>query len=241
MSELRVALVAEGPTDAIIIEAALKALLSRAFVLTLLQPEETRPKLGAGWGGVLRWCRQFAAGGYTRVEDDPALAGFDLFILHVDADVAECAYEDVSVEAAESAREHGWPPLPCGLPCPPVEDSVEAMRDRLLAWASIQTLGPKSVLCVPSKAIDAWLVSAVFGEGHALLIGLECNLNLEARLRALPKTERVKKTRRGYRAHEKAITERWDAARSRCSQAERFSNEVLAVPLSPPCQTEGAI
>ena len=51
MSELRIALVAEGPTDAIVIEAALKALLPRPFVLTLVQPEETRPKLGAGWRG----------------------------------------------------------------------------------------------------------------------------------------------------------------------------------------------
>jgi hypothetical protein len=36
MSELRVALVAEGPTDAVVVEAALKALLRRPFVLTLL-------------------------------------------------------------------------------------------------------------------------------------------------------------------------------------------------------------
>lgn len=36
MSELRVALIAEGPTDAIVIEAALKALLPRPFVLTQL-------------------------------------------------------------------------------------------------------------------------------------------------------------------------------------------------------------
>ena len=47
MSDLRVALVAEGPTDAVIITAALKALIARPFVLTQLQPEVTRPKLGA--------------------------------------------------------------------------------------------------------------------------------------------------------------------------------------------------
>ena len=37
---LRIALVAEGPTDRIVIEAALKAILGeRTFVLTQLQPE----------------------------------------------------------------------------------------------------------------------------------------------------------------------------------------------------------
>lgn len=52
MSDLRVALIAEGPTDVVVIEAALKALLPRSFVLAQLQPEPTRPKMGTGWGGV---------------------------------------------------------------------------------------------------------------------------------------------------------------------------------------------
>lgn len=43
MSELRIALIAEGPTDAVIIEAALKAILGRPFILQTIQPEATRP------------------------------------------------------------------------------------------------------------------------------------------------------------------------------------------------------
>jgi hypothetical protein len=89
MSELRVALIAEGPTDAIIIEAALKAILDRPFVLQTLQPEATRPTAGAGWCGVFKWCRAFAERGSARLENDPTLPGFDLFVVHVDADVAE--------------------------------------------------------------------------------------------------------------------------------------------------------
>lgn len=74
MSELRVALVAEGPTDAVVIEAALRALLPRPFVLTQLQPEPTRPKLGTGWGGVLRWCLDFAKRGHTSIESEWSVA-----------------------------------------------------------------------------------------------------------------------------------------------------------------------
>src|SRR6478672_6431271 len=44
MSDLRVALVAEGPLDRVIIEAALKAVIPRPFILTLLQPEPTDPR-----------------------------------------------------------------------------------------------------------------------------------------------------------------------------------------------------
>lgn len=231
MSELRVALVAEGPTDAVVIEAALKALLPRPFVLTQLQPEATRPKSGTGWGGVLRWCLDFAARGYTSFEDDPTLPGFDLFVIHVDADVAEGKYADVSSEIAEVAAQRGWPGLPNVVPCPPPTGSADFMRTSVLSWAALQALGPKTVLCVPSKAIDAWLAAAVFGNGHRLLGGLECDLNLEAQLAALPKSERVKKTTREYRAREGQIAAAWSDVRQRCSQAERFTREVAAVPV----------
>jgi hypothetical protein len=90
-------------------------------------------------------------------------------------------------------------------------------------------LGPRTVLCVPSKAIDAWLAAAVLRDRHRLLVGLECNLNLETQLRTLPRTERIKKTTRQYRDLEKQVTAAWPDVRERCSQADRFSNEVMAV------------
>jgi hypothetical protein len=229
MSELRVALIAEGPTDAIVIQAALKALLPRPFVLTQLQPEPTRPKLGTGWGGVLRWCLDFATRGHARFEDDPTLPGFDLFVVHIDADVAEKRYADVSDEIADLAAQRDWPVLPNVIPCPPPTGSADAMRACLLAWAGMQAPGPKTVLCVPSKAVEAWLTAAVFGQHRALLNGLECNLNVEAQLRALPIAQRVKKTARDYRIRERTITEKWSVVRQRCTQAERFSMDVTTV------------
>jgi hypothetical protein len=229
MSELRVALVAEGPTDAIVIQAALKALLPRPFVLTQLQPEPTRPKLGAGWGGVLRWCLDFATRGYARIEDDPTLPGFDLFVIHIDADVAEKRYHDVSDEIANLAGQRGWPSLPNVIQCPPPSGSADAMRTCLLAWAGIHKPGPKTVLCVPSKAVEAWLAAATFDGSHALQHGLECNLNIEAQLRALPIAQRIKKTSRDYRVREQTITAAWSAVRQRCTQADRFSRDIEGV------------
>lgn len=229
MSEIRVALVAEGHTDVIVIEAALRALLPRPFILTLLQPEPTRPMLGTGWGGVLRWCLDFTSRSHSQLEDDPTLPGFDLFVIHVDADVAEGAYANVSAEVATLATEYGWPALPHRVPCPPPHGSADAVRACVLSWSGLARVGPKTVLCVPSKAIGAWLAAAVLDDEHRLLQGLECNLNLEAQLEALPRAERMKKTTREYRAREKKITDDWALVRARCSQAERFSNDVLAV------------
>ena len=229
MSDLRVALVAEGPTDAVVIEAALKAMLPRPFVLTQLQPEPTRPKMGTGWGGVLRWCADFAMRGHARFEDDPTLPGFDLFVIHADADVAEAAYTDVSDEVASLATARGWPVLPNRVPCPPASGSADAVRGCLLSWTGLGAPGPKTVLCVPSKAIDAWLVAAAFDDGHALLTGLEGNLDVEGQLGVLPKAQRIEKTRRKYVAREKKVTEGWPVVRQRCTQAERFSTDVAAV------------
>jgi len=231
MSDLHVALVAEGPTDAVVIEAALRALLPRPFVLTRLQPEPTRPRLGTGWGGVLRWCREFASRGQSSLEAEPTLPGFDLFVLHVDADVAGGSYADVSDEFATLATQQGWPSLPNASPCPPPDGSSDHMRRCLLSWSGLEAAGPRTVLCVPSKAIDAWLVAARFEDGHKLLGDLECNLRLEAQLGGLPKAERVKKTVRGYHENEKLITSQWSRVRQRCSQAERFSNAIARVEI----------
>lgn len=232
MSELlRIALIAEGPTDAIIIEAALKALLpNRPFLLNLLQPEPTQPRLGNGWGGVLRWCHSFASSGQRRLESDPTLPGYDLFILHIDADIADKSYSDVSAECERHAQDERWPPLPGSTPCPPASESADYMRRCLLSWSGLSRLGlgPRTVLYVPSKAIDAWLAAAILANGHRLLANLECNLRLEAQLESLPKAERVKKKQREYRSLQEKITKNWDYVRRSCSQAERFSHELTS-------------
>jgi hypothetical protein len=229
MSELRVALVAEGPTDFILIEAALKALLPMPFLATLLQPEPIRPRLGEGWGGVLRWCLDFASCGYPRIEDDPRLPGFDLFVIHLDADVSESTYRALGQEIETIAAERRWPTLPCSLPCPPPENSANALRIRVLAWAGITQQGPRTVLCMPSKSTDAWLAAAVLVDEHRMLDGLECNSKIGAQLGTLPKAERIRKSQRRYREHAQQVAASWNVVRQRCSLAERFSSDIAAI------------
>ena len=92
---LRIALVAEGWTDKIVVEAAISELLGGPpFALKLLQPED--PAASApfsaprpfGWAGVYRWCREVVdrAG---RLRDDVVFASYDVLIIHLDADVAD--------------------------------------------------------------------------------------------------------------------------------------------------------
>ncbi|HRE90245.1 MAG TPA: hypothetical protein PK095_14010 [Myxococcota bacterium] len=221
------AIVAEGPTDAVIIEAALSAILP-PFILTLLQPEETRPALGAGWGGVLRWCLDFSQRGARSLEADPTLPGFDLFILHIDADVAGASYEALGNEVASLAQEHGWPSLPTVCSCPPACACASVVGRCVCAWAGLESLGARTVLCVPSRAVEAWLVAAVFDESEPILEGLECRDDLSDRIAGLPLKRRIRKSRRDYAERASLVRERWSLVRGRCTQAERFSLEVAA-------------
>ncbi len=220
MSELRVALVAEGPTDRVIIEAALKAILSGPFFLGFLRPEKIRPDMGGGWCDVFKWCRETAARAAS-LEDDPTLENYDLFILHLDADVAEVTYENGGAPVVAASQ--GLLPLPCSSPCPPASGAVDELRKRLTSWLGVTTVGPRTVLCVPSKSSEAWLAAAVLPTGHAVLAGIECALHLEARL---PKAQRIQKSQRAYQERAPTIKSQWSQVEKVCSQALRFSTEV---------------
>ena len=175
------------------------ALLAKPFVLTVLQPEATLPAMGSGWGGVLKWCDAFALRGAAALSTDPLFAHFDLLIVHMDADVTGFRYADLGAAIAARATERAWPELPCACPCPPASPCADAARACLLAWAGVASAGPGAVLCVPSMAVESWIVAA---RGRALpnpVAGLECDRDLSTRLAQLPKGLRLKKSVRDYR------------------------------------------
>ncbi len=224
MSEpLRVAIVAEGPTDLPILVAAIDA-IDGEIVPRFLQPpgdsiDATTPggnagPLGGGWKGVRRWCQQ-ARGS---AQWDEALRSNDLVVIHVDADVA--SDPEVAVAA----------------PCPPAGDTVDALRPVILAW-----VGPpadaRCVLCVPSKASDAWLAAALELSPSA---ALECDMNPALLLKNAPGRPKAvsghtpNKHAAGYRRLGAEVATRWSSVRAICSQAARFDAEVRAAVSSLP-------
>ncbi len=227
MSDPRIALIAEGTTDLIVIEAALKAILQRDFILSQLQPEPTRPSMGQGWGGVFKWCQEFRNRGYMSIESDPTLQGFDLVIVHLDADVADKTYAECG-PAAEQAGQR-LQPIPSSRPCPPAADTVIELETLLLNWLGIAGLGPKSVFCIPSKSTEAWLAAAVLPQSHALLTGIECNVGLAANLSQLPLNQRVRKSGRNYRELAPKVTSEWQQTKHHCRQARLFEQRTVVV------------
>jgi hypothetical protein len=228
MSELRIALVVEGDTDLVIIEAALKAIIERPFILTKLQPEATAPKMGTGWSGVLKWCDASSQRHSASLDTDPTLEQFDLLIIHLDVDVSTEFYANAGPTVHDMAVQKGWGILPCARPCPPVAHSIAPLTATLDSWLHPSSRGTKTVLCLPAQASGTWLAAASLSADHALLRGAECNVNLESRLSLLPLDQRIRKKVREYRQHANKVTDNWPAIKAVCSQAEAFEVAVLA-------------
>ncbi|MFC7410900.1 hypothetical protein [Hydrogenophaga atypica] len=228
MSERRIALVAEGPTDFEVIHAALKAFLPVRFTLTLLQPEPTLPAMGSGWGGVLKWCDAAGARHAASLDTDPTLEGFDLLVIHLDVDVAQKQYANCGLGVPAQAIAKGWNALPCHMPCPPVATTCTGLQTVLRSWLNPAQAGAKTVLCLPAQSSGTWLAAATLPAGDALLMGAECNVAVESRLAQLPKAQRIRKVVREYRAHADQITANWAGVKAICSQALAFEQAVQA-------------
>lgn len=230
MSELlRIALVAEGPTDGVVIESALRAMLGeRPFILKQIFPEGSMGfgAMGTGWVGVYRWCHQSARRGKGRLEQDALVfQNYDLLVLHLDADVAGFRYEDGSL-TAESAD----CPLPCEQPCPPPSASVDSLRRVLLSWCGEASVPPKTVICMPSKSTEAWVLAMLFPSDLAMKQGIECHEDAESRLAQQPKAQRVRKKKGDYLARTEFFVAEWPrvAGPGALTQAQRFQSEFLA-------------
>ncbi len=235
--QLRIALVAEGPTDMIVIRAALEAILrDRPFVMTLLQPEVSAAldgfgPFGGGWTGVYRWCKQAASRGGGRLSSDAlSYQNFDFLVIHLDADVAgeEYASGNIRSEACDGN-------LPCLHACPPASATTNALREVLLTWCGETRVPGETVVCMPSMSSEAWILAALFPDDRAMKRDIECYPDPESRLGQQPKKSRVKKTQSDYSSRAHDLTARWPAIarQGALDEAWRFQREFVAALPSP--------
>ena len=227
MSEpLRIAAAVEGPTDAIVLRAILKAFLPDTdFVFQTLQPEGSVAfgSTGAGWVGIYRWSRQSAREGGGSVSGSSALSNHDVLIVHVDADVAGKTY------ASGNVRDAPCEDLPCEAPCPPPDETTNALRAVVLNWLGEHERPSRVVLCTPSKSIEAWVLAAVWPEGNVVRRDdWECRPDPERQLAALPKRRRFEKRPDDYEHKQSEIEEAWPTVSARLTEAARFEAEFLS-------------
>jgi len=225
---VRIAFVMEGPTDYIVLKAAIRALLNgRDFEQTDIWPEldeSLRPTTEGGWGAVYKWCRQVV----EQVEgeaarNNPLFVFNDIVIIHVDADVARKSYSDYNIQDAPKND------LPCERECPPPTATTDALRAVILGWLNEASVLPKVVFCTPSKSSDTWVLVAAFpDDGTAKRADIECRGDVEVRLRIHGLIKSGQKLIGRYDSQGRAIQQSWPLVRERCSEAERFSIDFLA-------------
>ncbi|WP_380184222.1 hypothetical protein [Kalamiella sp. sgz302252] len=222
----RIAVACEGPSDFIVIEAALKAVLKVPFVLSRLPGEAILAQTGGGWGGVIKWCYSMAemakSGNFTRLADLPGLEGFDAVIIHLDVDVAGMHYQQCGSAIAALAGHAGWLALPCQQPT--LTATILSLQQTIASWiAPVILAGPMNLFCLPAQAMEAWLAAAVLPQGHALLSNIELTPNLSSRFKGLPAKLKLTKSNACYRQNAHLVTRNWQAIQLICPQAKAFS------------------
>ena len=235
---IRVALAVEGPTDSIVLRAAIRSLLAgREVVFSHLQPllsvafQPLSGGLAGGWGGVYCWCRQAASEGRGRVLQSEVFVSCDVLVVQVDADVAGMTYASANIDNPPAD-------LPCVMPCPPPRATTDALRAVILGWMGEAQIPPRCVLCTPSKNMEAWVMQALFPTHKQVArADWECRPNPEAMFGQIRKGDRVTKSVKDYRTQFEETTDHWPAVRQRLSEASRFATEFLnEVPLvNNPC------
>jgi len=234
MSEtVRIALVAEGVTDYEFLRATIESMLDgRSFDLKLLQPEGSvaftgggdAGPLGGGWKGVYKWCLQAAQRGDGGLSGDPLFIGYDLLLLHLDADVAN-----------EDPAHHRLDPipalngvLPCARDCPPPSATTDPLRQVLLSWVGETQIPPRTVLCTPSKSTEAWVMAVFFPHDREMLRrGWECQPDPESRLGQQPARQRFTKRQTDYQMRQASIQAGWPTVVAGLSEARRFHDDFL--------------
>ena len=222
---LRIGLIVEGPTDGIMLRAAISSLLpGRELEFTLVQPDYSIAfgGTGEGWSGVYRWCQQAASEGGGSVSGSVLLLNHDDIVIQLDADVAEETYHRGHIHDVTATD------LPCVKPCPPANATTNALRTVALRWMNVTSLPAKCVFCTPSKNMEEWVMKALYPE-NALVKSRawECHSSPERQLGQQPKGTRIAKSRRDYESRRQELIESWPRVRT-LSEAERFSQEFLS-------------
>jgi hypothetical protein len=230
MSDLvRIAVVAEGPTDEIVIEAVAAALLPRReIVVTQLQPSasEAFPTLGLGWNGVYMWCRQVRNQSGSASEN-VLFDNHDMLIVHLDADVAGQTYGEGHIDDDTAD-------LPCEQRCPPSSATTDALRVVLLRWLGEARWPDRIVPCIPSRSTETWVLVALHPDDDLISSDrLECDDSTAARLAGKPSSGKLVRKKKGryrkdvsqYRLRMAEIATAWPRVRTACTEAQRYSEE----------------
>lgn len=230
MSEYRVGIIAEGPTDLPVIKAIVKLVFSSdTFIFTDISPtseeiSKQKKKEGFGWGGVYRVCK----GLKDRLELlSLAQAPFDFLIVHLDGDVATKTYssikEVVEPDAVTDAAQNDT-----------VAEICFKLESVLKKWINSDT--QIIIPCIPYICTETWAGNWLYPDEweqiveesseeavYQLLIQLGHGKIAKKSRLIYRKDGKPKKVTSNYRTLANHLTkELWENTITRYSQAKKF-------------------
>jgi|GEM_PF-1461327 len=233
---LRVGFVAEGPTDFVALNAAVRALFGDVdYTPTLISPlvdKSLAAQTGGGWAKVYLWCRQMLSDSGGNARNSSLFQQHEILVIQVDADVADKRYtDDQRIMNPPQDLPLNMPcARPCTTPCPRPREITDALRAVVLGWLNETSTPPQTVICIPSRSIETWVLVALFpNDPTAKRANIECRRDCDVRLKTHGLIKSGQKLINEYRANEKAMAAAWGHVRGRCAEAERFSQEFLAL------------
>lgn len=236
MSEYHIAIVAEGPTDIVVIQNLVKkSFQDKRFVFHRLSPTDEelssgRKAEGFGWGSVYKVCHDLITK-MKLLEEANAL--IDLLIIHVDGDVAFKRYGEAHIQTILTD-------LPCGNKEWSVMENCDALQTVVAGW--LCGISIPRVLCIPYICTETWVAALIFPEFNqgdfekmeeiALYRKMiEKTRSKKEKLRRLiqERNGRFKKNTGVYASLLAQITlESWQGVCEKLEQAERFDRDLKA-------------
>lgn len=235
---LKIGIVAEGPTDLIMLESAIKTIMkqycaNQEYTLDSLQPEvdaNMNQLSGSGWPNVYKWCRECVEMANGPIRNHILLANYSALIIQLDADVADKTFLSAHITAPINPNS-----LPCTQRCPPPCATTDALRNVLLAWINEVSVPPNVVLCTPSKALESWIIIALPDKTAAMeriITQIECHRHPDKLLSSMPAGNRLissghKRTDR-YKSRSDDFADNWTQVVQHATEAQRFQSDFIA-------------
>ena len=236
-----IGIVSEGPTDHMVLKAAIDRITGEENRYLSLQPEpDMMGRFGNGWKGVWRWCKETAFIKKLMQEVQPAI---DAIVIQMDGDVirkekeAHCLCKSTACEDkgkvfplyCEKVKDEK---CPVELPCESHENGIKGRVDHgvsILTAAMGEADMAHISIVIPCDSTDAWVVAA-YDDIDDVESLVDPWKNIIAKKKHYHGIRvRDKKNTYTYKSFSEKVVDQWSAVKEKCSTAMLFEQEVKRI------------
>ena len=236
-----IGIVSEGPTDHMVMKAAIDRITGEENRYLSLQPEpDMMGRYGNGWKGVWRWCKETASINMLMQEVQPNI---DAIVIQMDGDVirkekeTHCLCESTVCEDkgkvfplyCEKVKNEKCPvKLPCNSHDSGIDKRVEHGVSILTAAMGEADMSHISII-IPCDSTDAWVVAA-YDDIDDVESLVDPWKNVIAKKKDYHGIRvRDKKNTTTYKNFSEMVVDRWSRVTEKCSTAMLFEQEVKRI------------